>query len=150
MYYRSRTRSGFTLVELLMVALILAILAVVVVPQFSDASTDVKIASLRATLQTVRSQLELYKAQHGGEYPPLATFATCLTEKTNINHVTGQGDSTLGPYLQQAPVNPMNDQSDLTDVGQNGTTGWYYVESTGIFKANDPSVNDVPSKTKDL
>ena len=37
-----RAKSGFTLVEVLIVVVILGILAAVVIPQFSDASTEAK------------------------------------------------------------------------------------------------------------
>lgn len=144
----SRTRTGFTLVEVLMVAVILAILAVVVVPQFSDASTDVKTSALRATLQTVRSQLELYKAQHNGKYPPapLNGAWTQMTEKTDAS---GDPGEKYGPYLLSIPVNPIDDKSDMAG-GQDGTGGWAYDPVTGVFKANDISVNSADSVSKNL
>lgn len=147
---RNRSRTGFTLVEVLMVAIILAILAVIVVPQFTDASEDVKISSLKATLQTVRSQLELYKAQHGGQYPPADSLIDCMTQKSSLLHaVTGDpADLKYGPYLQQAPVNPVDDKTTVGNA-QDGSGGWWYNPDSGVFKANDTSVTGV-SKTKDL
>ena len=133
-----------------MVAVILAILAMVVVPQFSDAGEDVKVSALRATLQTVRSQLELYKAQHNGAYPATATWTEKMTAKTDADgtaNLTGK----YGPYLQQVPVNPFDDSSDLLQgTVQTGANGWLYDEDTGLFKSNDASVMVAGSKTKDL
>lgn len=148
---RSQRRAGFTLVEVLMVAVILAILAVVVVPQFSDASTDVKTSALRATLQTVRSQLELYKAQHNGTYPPAPTGGTWqeMTTKTNASGTTGGADAKYGPYLQQVPINPVDDKPTAATAAD-GTGGWVYNATTGEFKSNDSSVTTADSKTKDL
>jgi general secretion pathway protein G len=148
----SPTRMGFTLVEVLMVAVILAILAVVVVPQFSDASTDVKTSALRATLQTVRSQLELYKAQHGGNYPPPATNGSWphMTQKTDAAGNTTGTDLKYGPYLQAIPVNPIDDKSDMTATSQDATGGWAYDPTTGVFKSNDDSVLTDGSVTRDL
>jgi general secretion pathway protein G len=147
----SRTRTGFTLVEVLMVAVILAILAVVVVPQFSDASTDVKTSALRATLQTVRSQLELYKAQHNGSYPPAPVGGVWkeMTQKTNVSGATGGSDAKYGPYLQTMPINPVDDTTDVASA-QDGTNGWAYDPSTGVLKSNDSSVMAADSKTKNL
>ncbi|HUY03594.1 MAG TPA: type II secretion system protein [Rhodocyclaceae bacterium] len=67
--FRKPDQSGFTLVELLIVVIILAILAAIVIPQFSGASTDAKESALDADLSALRSAIELYKVQHGGNYP---------------------------------------------------------------------------------
>src|SRR5438045_2522947 len=61
--YRTR-KSGFTLVEILIVVIILGILAAIVIPQFTNASQDARKNSLTSQLQTVRSQLELEKLQN--------------------------------------------------------------------------------------
>lgn len=144
----SQKRTGFTLVELLMVAVILAILAVVVIPQFSDASSDVKTSSVRASLQTVRSQLELYRAQHTGKYPTKTGWSDAMLKKTNADG-TVAADGKFGPYLQQLPVNPMDDSSSIAAT-QDGTGGWAYDETAGAFKSNDSSVKTADSKTKDM
>ncbi|MHC4363321.1 MAG: type IV pilin protein, partial [Planctomycetota bacterium] len=41
-----KAQSGFTLVEILIVVVILGILAAIVIPQFTDASTEAKMSSL--------------------------------------------------------------------------------------------------------
>ena len=63
-----RTRTGFTLIEILIVVVILGILAAVVIPQFTNAADDASVASARTQLQTMRSQIELYRAQQNA-YP---------------------------------------------------------------------------------
>jgi general secretion pathway protein G len=145
---RSQRRAGFTLVELIMVAVILAILAVVVIPQFSDASSDVKNSALRATLHTIRSQLELYKAQHLGKYPLKASWSDAMLKKTKDDGSVA-ADGKFGPYLQQMPVNPMDNLSTMAG-SQDASGGWSYDETTGALKSNDSSVKDADSKTKDL
>lgn len=70
---------GFTLIELLIVVIILAILAAIVIPQFSNSTVDAKEATLDANLSALRSAIELYKVQHNGIYPGTnaSTGATC-------------------------------------------------------------------------
>ena len=63
-----RGKDGFTLVELLIVVIILAILASIVVPQFTATTDDAREAALETTLGNMRSALDLYYQQHG-EYP---------------------------------------------------------------------------------
>ena len=66
--YRKNNK-GFTLVEILIVVIILGILAAIVIPQFTNASTDARKNSLSSQLQTMRSQFELYKLQHNDKLP---------------------------------------------------------------------------------
>ena len=49
-----RNSKGFTLVEILIVVIILGILAAIVIPQFTNASSDARKNSLTSQLQTVR------------------------------------------------------------------------------------------------
>ena len=76
---RRQIQAGFTLVELLIVVIILAVLAAIIVPQFSSATLDAKEAALDANLARMRSAVELFQAQHNGNYPGrvATTGATC-------------------------------------------------------------------------
>ena len=60
----SRVSKGFTLIEILIVVIILGILAAIVIPQFTNASKDAKQASLVTMVQSLRSQIALFKLQH--------------------------------------------------------------------------------------
>lgn len=66
--YLRRASRGFTLIEILIVVVILGILAAVIIPQFSNAADDASVSSARTQLQTMRSQVELYRSQQGS-YP---------------------------------------------------------------------------------
>ena len=123
------------MVELLIVAIILAILAAVVIPQFGEATQDTKISVVKSSLHTVRSQLELYRLQHNTTYPLLATWADQMTKKTDADG-TVNASGLYGPYLLTVPLNPM-DNSSAIDSSQDGGGGWAYNESTGLFQADD-------------
>jgi general secretion pathway protein G len=108
---RNRMKRGFTLVEILIVVVILGILAAIVIPQFSQASTDSKVSSLQSNLQTLRSQVALYKIQHNDVTPAAATFADQMTQFSdvagNVNGTTKTAVFCFGPYLQVGvPNNP--------------------------------------------
>jgi general secretion pathway protein G len=129
-------KSGFTLVEILIVVVILGILAAIVIPQFTDASTEAKTSSLMSDLQTMRSQIELYKIQHNDNPPSFASFEAQMTAQTDI---AGAAGTDYGPYLQKIPTNPFNDLDTLDNTGTagNGAAGWEYDESTGSIHADD-------------
>lgn len=76
---RKVAQAGFTLVELLIVVIILAILAAIVIPQFSASTTDAKESALGANLGTLRAGVELFHVQHGTPYPggTATTGGTC-------------------------------------------------------------------------
>ena len=125
-------QAGFTLVELLIVAIILAILAAIVVPQFASTTTDAQEAALRANLSAIRGAIALYRQQHG-EYPALsaASGGTCggtagtgaletrqalVDQLTRYTNAAGESCSTpdagafpFGPYLDEndIPANPV-------------------------------------------
>ena len=132
------THKGFTLVELLIVVIVLGILAAIVVPQFSDASTDAKLSSLKTNLQTIRGQTELYNIQHNETYPTLANFVDQMIKVSKPDGSTadiGTAGYDLGPYMQSIPSNPYTGTNTIGD-GDVGTSDWHYDESTGRFRAN--------------
>lgn len=134
-------RTAFTLVEVLIVVIVLGILAAIVVPQFTNATTDANLTSLRTNLQIIRGQLQLYKIQHNDTYPNAATgtptFAAQMTGTTNASGSTGTGAAyPYGPYLQSIPNNPYTNTNTIGSTAI-GTTAWYYDATTGTFRAND-------------
>lgn len=136
---RNRIRQGFTLVEILIVVVILGILAAIVIPQFTSASESARASSLVSQLQTIRSQLELAQIQHQGTYPDLSASWSDLTSKTEQDsaYTAGNGDANdVGPYLQQAPVNPFENSSTVvaTDGAAAAGVGWVY-STSGTLKA---------------
>ena len=115
-------KSGFTLVEILIVVIILGILAAIVIPQFTNASQDARESSLLSQLQTLRSQIELYKLQHKDKLPNLVgggpgnvTNWNPLTTKTDADGVLSAASDAFGPYMQSAPTNPVNGLSNVVD-----------------------------------
>lgn len=132
---RHAKNQGFTLVEILIVVVILGILAAIVIPQFSDASTQSKISSLQSSLQTMRSQISLFKIQHNDSAPNADTFTNEMTLYTDINRGTAaakDGTHIYGPYLQSVPRNPFTNGNT---VGTATTDDWQYDATEGTIKA---------------
>ena len=144
-----KRKSGFTLVEILIVVVIIGILAAIVVPQFSDASTQAKDSSLVSNLQTVRSQIQLYKIQHSGALPGAGTASVtdALTKYTDVAGALAATQApaagVYGPYLQSIPKNPFNDKITIDEDGTVGdnNAGWELNTTTGAFQADDTTAH---------
>jgi general secretion pathway protein G len=146
----TRKNTGFTLVEILIVVIILGILAAIVIPQFTEASNDARVSALVSDLQTVRSQIELYKVQHKDDFPgtvagtwTIGNFVSSLTGKTDIDGTLNPAGA-LGSYLGKFPTNPFNSSNSVADAtaaadpnAPVGTTdGWWFNSTTGNFGVN--------------
>ena len=132
-------RSAFTLVEVLIVVVIMAILAATIIPQFTDSTNDAKLSTVKFNLHTMRSQIELYKAHHNGLLPSATLIE--LTKSTDIDGTQGTGALfPYGPYMREIPSNPFtnsqavksipNDPAQGGDVTSGGA-GWLYNATTG-------------------
>lgn len=142
---------GFTLVEILIVVVILGILAAIVIPQFSNASQEASLNRVMSDLQTVRSQIQLYKIQHLGTIPALAQFPDHMTGYTlattaangDNSAITVATDGALGPYLQSIPTNPFASDTTANIVASSSAESddWTYDAATGEFNACQGSLD---------
>ncbi len=139
-------RSGFTLIEVLIVVVIMAVLAATIIPQFSTSTKDAEDSQIEFNVHTLRSQIELYKIQHGGQYPPITNNLRALTVKTNADSTT-TGTPTIGPYLLELPVNGRTGATTVT-ASTTGTEktggGRLYDAATGKIWANSPPDEETP------
>ena len=134
-------KQGFTLVEILIVVIILGILAAIVIPQFTNASTNARESSVLSQLQTLRSEIQLFKLQHDDTIPTLVgTSPACWNQLMQATDLNGTVDTTAGaygPYMQSIPDNPLNGNANVTAPGsQTSTTGWTYDTSGNILATN--------------
>lgn len=158
-------RSGFTLVEILIVVVILSVLAAIAIPQFNSSTEDAKLSALDTDLAELRNAIELYYHQHGATYPGAnnhltgaaaasaaeaqAAFSAQLTLYSDIDGVTANTKSATykyGPYMKKVPKNPFNDlntivaditEADITIAASGGTAGWKFYTNTGRLIADD-------------
>lgn len=126
----------FSVIEFLIIAAVLGSISFAVIPPLTQASTEDNIIAVISILNHVRSQIDLYKAQHKGMLPP-------STPEAFVKAMTQKGPDGLGPYLKELPANSFNNSNLVritsdTDPGQ-GTHGWHYNSSTGEFHADDSS-----------
>jgi len=109
--------SGFTLIEMLLVVVIIGILAAVVVPKFTTRSKDAQIAAAKASIESISLAVDMYEVDNGS-YP--STLQALITKGSEINW--------KGPYLKDdsVPQDPWGKEFVYT-VKDNG----YEIKSYG-------------------
>ncbi len=128
-------KKGFSLVELIIVAAVLGIMAAIVVPFFQSQSTQAKEAVAKDHLRILRSAIEVYTVQHRGIPPGYEGDNPVNTPSSDV-FLTQMVVS--GNYLKQMPENPFNNVETIWMIG-NGESfpqnppeecGWVYQPAT--------------------
>ena len=90
---RAQSESGFTLVELLVVMLILGLLAAIAIPAFFNQRTKAQDAEAKSTSKTAQTALETYATDNNGSYAS-ATRANLKTIEPTLSSAAS-GANTL-------------------------------------------------------
>ncbi|HLQ66208.1 MAG TPA: prepilin-type N-terminal cleavage/methylation domain-containing protein [Candidatus Limnocylindrales bacterium] len=118
--FRSKSESGFTLIELVIVIVILGILAAVAIPKYEDMREQARVATVKGQLGSIRSAVAIQYARNA--LNGSATFPTL------DGTIFGDG---------RVPKEPINNSSAVkTTPGVDDTGGWQYTAATGIVKIN--------------
>ncbi len=142
MLNKIKNSKGFTLVELLIVIVILGILAAIVIARFAGATKETKEASLKGNLRTIRSSLEIYKANSKSNNYPEALDDLWKGTNSDVDSKTFLERIPVDPFYKSKVVVATTDVLDPTEEALDrdgkitGGGGWAYDSQTGRICAN--------------
>ena len=82
MYSRVQDRRGFTLIEIMVVIVILALLAALVGPKLIGRSDDARVADAKVQIRNIETALKLYKLDSGAYPTTEQGLASLITKPT--------------------------------------------------------------------
>lgn len=145
-------RSGFTLIELVLVLAIIGVIAMIAIPRMSRAADSAKAAQTTANQRALQDAIDHYAAEHNDRSPAInpdgsvttnnALFMKRLTQTTDD---WGNLDSAgiYGPYLRSVPRNVFNSLFTIRvdgDLPGAGSAAWAFDSTTSTIIPDDPGV----------
>jgi general secretion pathway protein G len=132
----SKTRAtGFTLIEVMVVVVILGILAAVLVPKVMDRPDEARIVKARQDLRALEAALNLYKLDNY-EYPTTDQGLEALVDKPDIPPEPPRWKS--GGYLDRLPMDPWQQPYQMLSPGTQGT-----IDVFSLGPDRQPSEDDI-------
>ncbi|MBI5614326.1 prepilin-type N-terminal cleavage/methylation domain-containing protein [Candidatus Gottesmanbacteria bacterium] len=115
------SRSGFTLIEVLVAATIIAVLVAIGMVSYSSVNKRSRDAKRRGDIEQMRSALELFRSEYG-YYPSVGSNA--WTNASGLN--TGDAATGLVPsFMPSVPSDPKSTQQ-YSFKATNASSGIYY------------------------
>lgn len=112
-----RLSSGFTLIEILVVVLILGILGAFVIPQFMDQPDKARIVAAKHDIQSITSALKMYRLDNG-VYPSTEQGLQALIRKPESGEIPRNWKSN--GYLERLQKDPWKNDYQYLNPGLHG------------------------------
>lgn len=118
----NRRQSGFTLIEIMVVVVILGILASIIAPRIMSAPDEARITKARQDIRAIESALKLYRLDNY-RYPTTEQGLLALVEKPTI--APEPRNWKPGGYLERLPQDPWGHVYNYRNPGKHGEVDVY-------------------------
>ena len=111
------TRSGFTLIEIMVVIIILGILVGLIVPRFMEKPEKARVVKAKMQIESISAALKEYKLDNG-DYPTTEQGLEALVEKPSIGKVPNKYPEK--GYFPKIPKDPWGNDYVYISPGEHG------------------------------
>jgi len=115
--HHSTHAAGFTLIEVMVVVVILAILAAIIVPKIMHRPDQARVVAAKQDIASIENALDLYRLDNGF-YPSQEQGLQALVSKPESDPVPNNWQP--GGYLKQIPKDPWGHAYHFVSPGQHG------------------------------
>lgn len=124
--------AGFTLIELMMVASIIGLLAAIAIPKFGDLIVRAQESAIKAQLGAIRGSISIYYADLEGIFPPYSPGLNALTNgKKYISEIPKIKIPRISNHTGSLVTNVFG---DVTFTIKNNA--FFYTSGTGVIMVN--------------
>jgi general secretion pathway protein G len=109
------SNSGFTLIEIMVVIIILGILVGLIVPRFMEKPEKARIVKAKMQIESISSALKEYKLDNG-DYPTTEQGLSALVEKPSIGKIPKKYPEK--GYLPKVPKDPWGNEYIYISPGE--------------------------------
>jgi general secretion pathway protein G len=126
MLSKRKKQSGFTLIEVMVVVMILGILAAIVVPKIVSRPEEAKIVKAKQDIARIEASLDMYRLDNG-MYPTQQQGLEALVTKPTVPPVPSNWQSE--GYVNRLPVDPWGEPYQYKNPGTHGSIDIYSLGS---------------------
>ena len=123
-----KQQSGFTLIEVIVVLVILGILASIVVPNVISRTDQAQIVKAKQDIRALESALQMYRVDNF-QYPSTDQGLQALTEKPTTGAEAKNWQA--GGYIKKLPKDPWQNEYQYISPGENGEFDIYSLGADG-------------------